>query len=107
MNSPIATPHLLECLKDSQRGVRVVALEALQKSTDPRVVAVVLELALHDADSMVREKAEALLDVMGDAAKDAGHKPAVGRHEQARHEHTSLRDMPSDFEMENEALNRK
>jgi HEAT repeat protein len=107
MNSPIATPHLLECLKDPQRGVRTVALEALQKSTDPRVVAVVLELALHDPDSMVREKAEALLDVMGDVAKDARHKLAVGRHEQARQEHASLRDTPTDFDMENEALNRK
>lgn len=62
---------LLACLEDSQRGIRVAALESLKSWKDADVAAALARIASHDGDSMVREKALAILEDRGEAQPES------------------------------------
>ena len=109
IDNPLAYPHILACLEDSQRGIRLIALDALQGKKDSSIVAAVLERAMNDPEDTIREKAAVVLESFGEVAK-----PAIS---QLRSQQRRSVDDPGDtavaedgemqLEMENDTLNPK
>jgi HEAT repeat protein len=65
LGGDLVVPHLLDCLTDPQRGIRMAALDALANSRGPDVLEVLARLAQSDRDDGVREKCIVMLQAFG------------------------------------------
>jgi len=106
MNVPFVIPHLLSCIEDPQRGIRMAVLDSLRRQTDPMVVHAIFERAVKDPEDSVQEKALVILENMGNAAHEYVQRVEAIRREQRRLLHETP-DLTHGLQMENEELNPK
>jgi HEAT repeat protein len=93
---------LLACIEDEKRGVRLAALSALAERKSPAVLSIATRLAEHDADELVRQKAEEVLLLDGEGGQSVIAKIASRRRAQEK-QSVSV----GELEMVNEELNQK
>jgi HEAT repeat protein len=103
MENPLVVPHLLAGLEDRERGIRLLALEALRGHDDPTVIEAIGAVAKNDVEGVVRDKAMLELEGRGAAAKDV--RAAAIRADQQRQGETE--DDVGDLSMENDTLNER
>ena len=62
IGDPEAVPHIIESLNEPSFAIKLSAIEALEAIGDPRAIAPLQKVAAHDADDLVRSRAQEAID---------------------------------------------